>query len=270
LQNNVEKILNAKRLLKLMKSGSSLPSLVETEAENYIIKWNGSGEGTTASAVDWITTRLARSFDIPTATPALINVKPDFLEQTKYDEMRDIISGSFGVNLGIQFISDATSYTARDAERLEHPLKTFVFLFDVLVLNTDRTTENPNILLAKGQPYFIDFSAAFEVRSAITNHQVQETMLLSILREHPFYSENIDATDFSRPQQAIEEIVMSVPNAWLPEDANKQKMAERLKTLFMRSTEILPRRLAILRDLPVPDPEAKRLRMLENRKRLGL
>jgi hypothetical protein len=68
-------VSTAKRLLKILKSGSSLPSLVETEAGNYIVKWNGSGEGTLGSAVDWITTQLAESFAIPTAPHALIKIE---------------------------------------------------------------------------------------------------------------------------------------------------------------------------------------------------
>jgi hypothetical protein len=83
------KPLTAKRLLKAFKSGSSLPGLV---AGNYIVKWNGSGEGTLGSAVDWVTTHLAERFAIPTAPHALINIEEDFSAQTNYDEMRDIIA----------------------------------------------------------------------------------------------------------------------------------------------------------------------------------
>jgi hypothetical protein len=117
------KSLTAKRLLKTIKSGSSLPGLVETEAGNYIVKWSGSGEGTVGSAVDWITTQLAESFAIPTAPHALIQVQEDFIEQTNYDEVRDIIGWSVGINLGVQFIPDAKPYTLQDAELLEPSLK---------------------------------------------------------------------------------------------------------------------------------------------------
>jgi hypothetical protein len=264
------KPLTAKRLLKTMKSGSSLPGLVETEAGNYIVKWSGSGEGTVGSAVDWITTQLAEHFKIPTAPHALINIEEDFIEQTNYDEVRDIIGWSVGINLGVQFIPDAKPYTLQDAELLEPSLKDFVFLFDVLVLNTDRTLENPNILLANAQSYFLDFSAAFEVRGAISNRQFNEITLLPILREHPFYNADVSVQAFSSSPQTLEQIVESVPTEWLPANTDKQKVLERLEKLLEGSPETLQRRLSILREIPAPDYEAKRLKALENRKRLGL
>jgi hypothetical protein len=264
------KTLTAKRLLKAFKTGSSLPGLVETETGDYIVKWNGSGEGTVGSAVDWITTRLAERFAIPTAPHALISVEEDFTEQTNYDEMRDIIAGSVGINLGVGFIPDAKPYRPQDAQWLEPSLKELVFLFDVLVLNTDRTVENPNIILADTEPYFLDFSAAFEVRGAVLNRHFDETTLLPILKEHPFYSNNISLRAFSSSRQTLEHIVNSVPDGWLLASTDKQKSLERLEGILHGSLGILQRRLAVLRGLPAPDPEAKRLRALENRKRLGL
>lgn len=264
------KLLNAKRLIKLLKSGSSLPSLVETDNGNYIIKWSGSGEGTLSSSVDFITTHLAGMLNIPTPQPALINVEPIFLEQTKYDEMRDIIAGSFGVNFGTEFIEGASPYTPQDAERLEPTLKTQVFLFDVLTLNLDRTSDNPNILLANEQPYFLDFSAAFEIRSLLTNHHVSDATLLPTLREHPFYSADVELADLSLPAEKLEPIVTSVPDAWLPEHTDKEKVLENLFRLLENSAETLGRRLTLLQTLPAPDAEGKRLKALANRKRLGL
>jgi hypothetical protein len=264
------KPLTAKRLLKTIKGGSSLPGLVETEAGNYIVKWSGSGEGTLGSAVDWITTQLAQNFKIPTAPHALIQVEEDLIEQTKYDEVRDIIAWSVGINLGVQFISDAKPYTAQDAHLLESELKDLVFLFDVLLLNTDRTVENPNIILAEAKPYFLDFSATFEVRGAVMNRQFNETTLLPPFREHPFYNASVSVRDFSSSRQALEQIIKSVPPEWFPTSTHKQKTVEHLANLLEQSPQILQRRLAILRELPAPDYEAKRLRALENRTRLGL
>jgi hypothetical protein len=264
------KLLTAKRLLKTIKSGSSLPGLVETEAGNYIVKWNGSGEGTIGSAIDWITTQLAESFAIPTAPHALIKVEEDFIEQTNYDEMRDIIAGSIGINLGVEFIHEAKPYTPQDAALLETSLKDLVFLFDVLVLNTDRTIENPNVILAHAKPYFLDFSAAFEMRGAVVNRQFNEETLLPILREHPFYNADVSTRAFSSSRQSLEQIIESVPTEWLPNSINKQETVEHLERLLEGSSEILKRRLAVLKELPAPDYEAKKLRALENRKRLGL
>jgi hypothetical protein len=264
------KPLRAKRLLKTLKSGSSLPGLVETEAGSYIVKWNGSGEGTLGSAVDWITTQLAESFAIPTAPHALIQVEEEFIEQTNYDEMRDIIAGSVGINLGVQFIPDAEPYPAQDTAWLESSLKDLVFLFDILVLNTDRTLENPNVILANAKLYFLDFSAAFEVRGAVMNRQFNETTLLPVLREHPFYNADVSIRAFSSSQKILEPIVSGVPDEWLPASTDKQKTVEHLEGVLEGSKDILQRRLSVLRELPVPDPEAKRLRALENRSRLGL
>jgi hypothetical protein len=184
--------------------------------------------------------------------------------------MRDIIAGSIGINLGVEFIPEAKSYTSQEAELIERNLKDLVFLFDVLVLNTDRTLENPNVVLTHTKPYFLDFSAAFEVRGAIINRQFNETTLLPILREHPFYNADVSVEAFSSSRQSLEQIVESVPTEWLPKQTDKQKIVEHLERLLEGSPAILQRRLASLRELPAPDPEAKRLKALENRKRLGL
>ncbi len=267
-------ILSTQRLVKLLKSGSSLPSVVETEDGNYVIKWNGSGEGTLSSAVDWITTHLAQTFGIPTVSPALIRVNSDFLAQTNYDEMRDIIAGSFGTNFGTKFIAEAKLYTLQDADKLEPSLGDRVFLFDVLTLNVDRTSDNPNVLIANNAPYFLDFSAAFEIRSIVMNHTVSkagsETALLPTLREHPFYKADAEIIDFSKPLQLLDALIKSVPDEWLPENTDKQKILEQLFKLLENSVETLKRRLDVLETLPAPDPEAKRLKALENRKHLNL
>jgi hypothetical protein len=147
---------------------------------------------------------------------------------------------------------------------LEPSLKGLVFLFDLLVLNTDRTVENPNIVLTDAKPYFLDFSVAFEVRGAIVHRQFNEITLLPVLREHPFYNTDISVQAFSSSRQALEQIIASVPYDWLPNQTDKQKV-EHLEKLLEGSPEILQRRLSILRELPEPNYEAKKLRALESR-----
>lgn len=102
------------------------------------------------------------------------------------------------------------------------------------------------------------------------NRQFNETTLLSVLKEHPFYNADVSVQAFSSSRQSLEQIVIHVPAEWLPASTDKKKIVEHLEKLFEQSTDILQRRLAVLRELPAPDYEAKRLKALENRKRLGL
>lgn len=230
-----------------------------------MIKWKGTGEGPLANAIDWISLRLARAVGIPVPTPYLIDIRPDFVQQTRDGEIKDIILRSLGLNLGIEFIEGAALYHQRDANRIPSRMKDLIYTFDVLFLNIDRTDMNPNMIVAGERLFCIDMAAVQAVKALLSGQHTSEQTLLPLLRRHPFYSKTPKIT---LPTSAgLEGIVESVPREWLPDGSRHvETLYSGISKILSDSRAILDRRLTTLNGIPLESLESIRERALRNRR----
>ena len=155
-----------------LRKGSSLPLLVGgDDGNNYVVKLNGAGDGVLSNIVEWVASKLGELLQIPVLQPVLVNIDANFAEQAGDPEARELLEKSVGINLGTPYLPGASTFTERYAQRIDDFLKQQVFLFDVFLLNVDRTEVNPNMIVHGGELRCLDYSSAMEIRNAINGER---------------------------------------------------------------------------------------------------
>lgn len=259
--------LTAKTILSDFRSGSSLPVLVETEnGTKCVVKWKGTGEGPLSNAVDWICLHLGRASGILVPSPFLVKIEADLVRKNQDPDINDLVSRSLGMNLGLEYIPDALPYKAAIAEQCESTAKDMIYLFDVLIMNIDRTDLNPNMLVSDRKLYCIDFSNAIGVKKLMTGTEHSENALLTLIRRHPFYKKR---EDLAIPTFTADmyETTSSMPDEWLGNPGpTKKNIASGLIELLTNSQSILEQRLSTLDTLSIETPEEIKARAMRNRK----
>ncbi|HAL56025.1 MAG TPA: hypothetical protein DCP63_06010 [Bacteroidetes bacterium] len=260
----------AETIIRDFRGGSSLPVLVETSSgSKCIIKWKGTGEGPLANAVDWTALWLARHAGLPVPTPHLVTITADLVDEERDPDINDLILRSLGINLGVEFIEGATPFDRRLAETTDVPIRERIYAFDALFLNIDRTDLNPNMVFSGNEMYCIDFASTMAIKMLLNGGAYSENLFLPLIRRHPFYckKEDIEIVQPIIDAEALEEIVESMPDEWLAEtDRTKQDLLTGLTTIFEDARAILERRLSLLDETPLESAEARKARLLANRK----
>ncbi len=265
--------LKADEILHEFRNSSSLPVLVKAGDHSHVVKWKGGGDGHIAGMVDWIALHMARRIGVDAPRPVLIDVGPDLRDKTRDAEIRDLIDGSQGLNLGVRYLADAISYNPDIHGQSEQGCESAIFFFDLLMLNIDRIDVNPNMLVVNNRLYCIDFSTSMALRSCITGERYNEKPLLQRLKRHPFYTLTPSA-DF-KPDEAfhthIREIIEEAPAEWMQcpsheVDQRKQALFDNIKKLLKDAPAIIQRRLEILAPMQAPTHAEDRSRSLKNRR----
>ncbi|GEM_PF-2289438 len=271
-------VIRAIQFYKEIRIGSSLPLLIGGDDDNqYVVKLNGAGDGVLSNVVEWISSKLAGLMQIPVLQPVFIVIGTSFAEQAGDPETRELLERSVGINLGTPYLPDAVTYSARYARSIDEVLQQQIFLFDLFLLNIDRTEMNPNMIVHHGKLWCLDFSSALSIRSAINGEPYREYVLLKHLKRHPFYRENLIPHEFINllqkiPDNRIRGIIEEIPAEWISrlkiakhETESRNVMAEKLIQKKQHGIS-LSARLDLLRVVKAETAEEARLRSLENRK----
>ena len=271
-------MINAVKFYEELRLGSSLPLLVGGEDGNkYVVKLNGRGDGVLASVVEWVSSKLGTLLQIPVLQPVFICAGAGLASQAGDPETRELLEKSVGPNLATPYLHGASTYSESAAPRLDQALKHSVFLFDLFLLNVDRTENNPNMILHLNKLWCLDYSSAVEIRSVIDGGRYREHVLLRRIKQHPFYSESLSAYGFADdlkmvPENSVHEIVDTLPAEWIDNLKLAGHVAEIRKSIVEKlmlkkqNGIALHRRLDLLRVLKVETAEESRRRSLENKK----
>jgi hypothetical protein len=271
-------MIHALHFHKELRKGSSLPLLIGGDDGNdYVVKLNGAGDGVLANMVEWVASKFGDLLQIPILQSVFVSIDGSFAEQAGDPETRELLEKSVGINLGTAYLPEATSYSKKYSHRIDDFLKQQIFLFDVFILNVDRTDVNPNLIIQDGKLWCLDYSSALAIRSSIIREPYRAHVILKCLKLHPFYSQNLDPYGFINslkeiPDESIHKIVDSLPAEWLDKldvtksDAEWRTMiAEKLIDKKQNGIE-LRNRLDLLQVLKVETAEEARLRSQANRK----
>jgi hypothetical protein len=147
-------------VLARLRGGSSLPVIVETDAGRFVTKLRGAGQGSSVLAAEVIVAELAELLGLPVPERALIELSLPIRSEDRNDELADLLAASVGHNLGFRWLEGASVLEPAQVQRLDDDFAVRVLWLDALVMNLDRTAQNPNILLSKGQPWLIDHGAS--------------------------------------------------------------------------------------------------------------
>jgi hypothetical protein len=204
---------------RVLASGSSFPSLVETNAGHlYVLKLSGAGPGRRALATEYAALEIARAIGLSVPEAEIVDLPGDFPWQTGTDEFYDAVQRSAGPNLGVAFIPAAEDLMRGELASLPPDFVNHLSAVDALMQNVDRTAANPNIMRdAAGVHWAIDFGACLLLerlargaceprRDLPPNHFLAREKRISYSAR-----EGAKAIDSAH----LQTIVAAIPGAWL-------------------------------------------------------
>jgi HipA-like kinase len=149
----------ARRVLRADRRGSSWPVILDTEAGPFYTKLRGAAQGPATLVAEIVVGELADAVGLSVPARVLIDIPPGLPSDDRNDELADLLRASSGRSLGFQLLPGVRDFRAEDAARIAPALASLIVWLDGLVLNPDRTAENPNLLWSHGQPWLIDHGA---------------------------------------------------------------------------------------------------------------
>lgn len=153
-------VLSAERISAAGRRGSSRPLIVETDAGTRIVKLRGAAQGTGPLVAEIIVGELADALGLAVPPRSLIELPAEIETADWDDELADLLAASVGLNLGFDFLAGAREFVPPDAQRVAPETRAAILWLDRLVLNPDRTANNPNLLWWADQLWLIDHGAA--------------------------------------------------------------------------------------------------------------
>ncbi len=230
-----------------------------------------------SNVVEWVASKLGELMQIPVLQPVFVAIDTNLAEQAGDPETKELLGRSVGINLGTPYLPDAVTYSSRYASSIDDALQQQIFLFDVFLINIDRTGVNPNMVVHHGKLWCLDYSSALEIRSAINGEPYREYVILRHLKQHPFYRANLLPYDFINRLEKISDsrirnIVDEIPAEWIGrlrvathETESRSMITEKLLNK-KRQGIALRARLDLLRVLKAETAEEADLRSLKNKK----
>jgi len=149
----------ATRYVTPLREGGSLPGLMEADdLGTYVVKFRGAGQGRKALIAEVITASLARACGLRVPDLVTVELDPALAPGEPDQEIQDLLRGSGGLNLGVDFLPGALDFDV-SAARVDPETAGRILWLDALTANADRSWRNPNMLLWHGRLYLIDHGA---------------------------------------------------------------------------------------------------------------
>src|SRR5262249_15289842 len=102
----------AKRYVTPLSEGGSLPGLVEADDDGmYVVKFRGAGQGLKGLVAAVSLGEIARRLGLLVHELAGVDILPALGLAEPVPEIQDLITGSEGLNLGVDFLPAALSYS---------------------------------------------------------------------------------------------------------------------------------------------------------------
>ena len=108
---------------------------------------------------------LAREFDLPCPTAALIELSEEFQLTLNRDQQKFMDSRDSRIKFGCDLIDDVNLFThsLRKSSISKKLSIENLFAFDVLIRNHDRSSSKPNLLVGNSSAYLIDHELGFDL-----------------------------------------------------------------------------------------------------------
>jgi len=152
---------DALRYLQPLREGGSLPAVVETDDGLYVVKFRGAGQGPRALIAELIFAQLAREVGLPVPDPAIVRITEGLVADERDPEIRELVEGSVGDNVGLRYLDGAFNFDAHAAgDLISEAMAAEIVWLDAYLTNPDRTARNPNLMIWDRRPWLIDHGSA--------------------------------------------------------------------------------------------------------------
>ena len=213
------------RYVTPLREGGSLPGLVEADDDGlYVVKFSGAGQGLGALVAEVIVGELARRLGLLVPELVEVDLDPALGAAEPDPEIQDLITGSAGSNLGVDFLPGALPYTPGGPWRPDERLAADIVWLDALTTNVDRTPRNPNMLIWHDRLWLIDHGAALYLQHGGLDPVAHAERPFPLIAEHvllPWAGSIVEAHERLAPaadRSALEGVVALVPREWFAGD----------------------------------------------------
>jgi hypothetical protein len=265
-------MLQARRVLRADKRGSSWPVLVETDDGPRFTKLRGAAQGTGALVAEVLVAELAEALGLRVPARSLVSFDANVDSVDKNDELADLLRRSAGVNLGFAYLDAARVFApANDLAQVTSDEAAAILWLDGLTANPDRTARNPNLLWWADELWLIDHGAALSFQYVFPVIDVEAARRPYLLREPHLLQELVSNEQMAAADMVyasrvtpstVEKAVASVPDEFLAplldDEPTPRTLAER-REMYV---DLLSRRLDPPRPflIPVVKPNERRER----------
>lgn len=269
-------MIRAVRFEQAIRASSSLPLVLRgDDGHAYFVKMKASGDGLIASVIEWLACKLGRLLDLPTLEPFALHIADDFSPGDIDAEIADLLRASTGVNFATRYYTGAVPLQKPHFAQVDRQLAARIFLFDLFLLNIDRTPDNSNFIVCNDALYCIDFAASLLLRQAIAGGHNDGLGQLRQVKRHPFYAHQLAPFDFIRQLQSLPDkqiigLVNSVPEVWLSEIGISELLRMRIADHLLaakNNAHVLRDKLDLLRVLVVETDAQRAQKAAKHRSR---
>ena len=155
-------------MLEVLPRASTSPALIETgDGRRWVMKFTGAGPGPFGVLTEYLALGIARRLaaPVPAASPVLLPEGFPWMAGT--DEFDAMLQRSWGWNLGVALVPDATPVRAEALSRFDPAALDAIARSDALLQNMDRTARNPNLIEADSRLWAVDYDACLYLSRAL-------------------------------------------------------------------------------------------------------
>ena len=216
------KTLTATRYLTPLREGGSLPAIVEADDANlYVMKFVGAGQGRKALIAEWVAGEIGRTLGLPVPEMVLLELDPALVPSEPDPEIYDLLRFSVGLNLGLRYLPQAFMFNPLLPPAPGPELASAIVWFDAYVTNVDRTPRNVNILVWQNGLWLIDHGACLYFHHQWKGYLDKSRNPFPAIKDHALlpFATKLDEADASLRSrltpEVIERIVKDIPEFWL-------------------------------------------------------
>jgi len=214
----------ATRFVEALREGGSLPGLMDTSDGLFVVKFRGAGQGPKALVAEILVGHLARELGIAVPDLALVDLPREIGLNEAHDEVRDLLLGSVGLNVGLRFLPHALMFDPAAGRWPSSEVASRIVLLDAFVMNVDRSARNPNLVWSGGTLYCIDHGAALLWHHDWDGSLVGHDRAFPLIRQHVLLpvADDLDAAAehlrVTVTDDLLQAAMASIPSAWLGVD----------------------------------------------------
>lgn len=212
--------VTATRYVTPLREGGSLPGIVEADDDGlYVLKFRGAGQGAKALIAELVGGEIGRALGLPVPELVIVDLDPALGEAEADSEIRALITGSGGPNLGMDFLPGSLPFHPVVGPLPAPELAAATVWFDALITNVDRTPRNPNLLIWHKALWLIDHGASLYVHHTWRDPAAHARRPFVQIANHillPFAGPIVEADAWLAPR--LTEEVLTAIAALIPED----------------------------------------------------
>lgn len=205
------------KVISYKSKGNSFPIVIQEENKKFLVKLNAGLSGEHSLLGEWFGNKIGESIGLNTRIPQWITLTNTLNYKDIYIEVRELIHKSLGTNIAFEYYENIEELNLVELSKVEIAKFADVYLLDILMLNIDRTIQNPNLLKMKNGTILIsDFDSSLVFNELLNNTKPSNNKrVLQCLKSNPFYQEleklNIDAFIKRVNQVDFNKIINEIP-----------------------------------------------------------